>query len=109
MLNTGLIIGAGTDFLRYVVRVIKGLYDKKYKNINFKVIILDSWSWHEITLLIFSNSYNRIMEFVLELCDVTIEKSREFLQGDDNSLVKFENSDCLIKEVIEKHKKEYVN
>ena len=112
-LNDGLIIGAGVDFLKYVLRGIKGLFDLKYKklypNSNFQIIILNSWSWHEITVLIFSDSFNKIIEFVLELCDLTIGKTFDFLHENDNSFFKFRDSDCLISELIKKHKYENTN
>lgn len=70
-LNNSLLIGSGASFLRAVVSHIKGL-SKRWVDRDLDVVILESYSWHEITVLMFAQSYRVIVEFVAAVRESTL-------------------------------------
>ena len=71
-LNNSLLIGSGTDFLRAVITYIKDLREEGLKGTKTELVILESYSWHEVTLLFFSTAYAPIERFVLTLLNKTV-------------------------------------
>lgn len=63
-LNNSLLIGCGSALLRQAVLRIKEL-SSHYSGLD--VIILESYSWHEITLLVFGSSYRDITRFTTDV------------------------------------------
>ena len=107
-INNGLLIGSGTDILRCVIRVIKKVFNNKPRKENHKhpkvqIIILESWSWHELTLLLFSDSYKTIIDFVVELGELNIGQMNDILGKDDPAMKEFRISDCLISKIIDRN------
>jgi hypothetical protein len=73
--NNSFLIGGGSNYLRSLVKAIRSCFDEHYRDKrdkNMHVIILESFSWHELTVLIFSNSYAKILDFVMSLREMTL-------------------------------------
>ena len=76
--NTGLLVGGGATFLDALVKAIRSEFRefrKKKRYENTELMILGGYSWHELTLLVFSDSYEYIGDFIrgirgLRLMDV---------------------------------------
>jgi hypothetical protein len=63
-LNNALLIGEGSNLLRATINYIKSAFNEvEYSNT--ELLILESYSWNEITLLVFSDSYLKIVDFLL--------------------------------------------
>ncbi|MHA2290413.1 MAG: hypothetical protein ACXABG_16625 [Promethearchaeota archaeon] len=78
-LNNALLIGAGTDYVRCVIKTIYEEF-KRFNNDNqLSLIILESTSWHEITLLIFGRSYQKILNFILKIRELDLHQMTELL------------------------------
>ncbi len=65
-LNNCLLIGSGTDFLRSVIKYVR-YKAKELLNSETEIIILESFSWHEITILFFTDSYQNVGQFLLNI------------------------------------------
>ena len=91
-INNVHLIGNGCSHFRYVNKFIMHLYKKFMTNKNIDLIILESYSWHEITLLLFSTSYNNICEFIHLVNQSTfihlINAFEELKTANDTSLIK---------------------
>jgi len=71
-LNNALLLGTGTEFLRLVVRFIHATAkEQKAKNPNLKVILLESYASHEITVLTFTDNYSAVSRLI-----TTVRESR---------------------------------
>jgi hypothetical protein len=79
-LNSYFTIGFGNDFLRSAIKLIKYFYQEFFSDSENKIIILESYSWHELTLLLFSNSYEQITKFILRLREITYGKMKAILK-----------------------------
>ena len=84
-LNNALIIGAGVDFVRCVIKAIRRHFDylvkeNKFKKDEIQLIILESYSWHELTLLLFSTSYNKMLQFILSIREMTVSKMKKIIE-----------------------------
>jgi hypothetical protein len=98
-LNNECLIGTGTDFLRCVIKALRRRYeeeakkqDGKWKKDNLQIIILRSVTWSELTLILFSTSYNLIAQFLLEIRSLRIKNLKEILVRRD-----IKDWDCLIR------------
>lgn len=104
-INTGLLLGNGTDLLELIKRKIRNLQDSDYEDV--QCICLDSFSNHELTVLYFSNKLNRIELFINKTRTLQLE---ELTQSVD-SLAKqslmwqylIENEDKKMKQVKDAH------
>jgi hypothetical protein len=64
-LNNALLLGTGTEFLRLVVRFIHATAkQQKAENPNMKVILLESYASHEITVLTFTDNYSAVSRLI---------------------------------------------
>lgn len=66
-LNNGLLVGNGLDFIKSVENYVLGLVKKNktlFKDDDIKIIVMQSYSWFEISLLIFSNHIDDISECI---------------------------------------------
>lgn len=84
-LNNNLLINTGTIFMRCYIKSILRLYQNKYKEKYkpFKILIIESFAWAEVTILIFSNSFNKIQDFILYARDIKLEDIENFLDVKD--------------------------
>gem|GEM_PF-5823233 len=67
-LNTSFLVGAGTGLIRSMVKAMDSLFTLQHREKNpdpkIQIIILESYSWHELTLLVFTDSYQKIVSFI---------------------------------------------
>jgi hypothetical protein len=78
-LNNELLIGTGTDFLRCVVKTVQHRFTSRasrapsfWAGRELQMLMFESTAWSELTLVLFSNAYNSIVRFVLDLRSVRI-------------------------------------
>lgn len=114
-LSNAFIITYGTDFLRCAIRSIRYVLEstiaknkKNGKKPWMKFIIIESYSWHEITLLLFMNAYEKIAQFLLEITEMTFGKMVDLLRasGAEEELKLFEEKSPLISKIIEREVQE---
>jgi len=101
-LNNALLLGAGTELLRLVIRFINAIA-KRQAAANGKVqaILLESYSANEITLLVFTSSYSaaaKLITFIREarLRDL-LEAGSSVLRADESPVYL---QHCLLTELI---------
>jgi len=82
-LNNSLLLGAGGTFLRCMSKAILSRWHARFRSSESKeyrytrpgqtrIIILESYAWHEFTLLIFSDSFNKIRDLVKIIQGMTL-------------------------------------
>jgi len=69
--NNSLLLGGGATFLRLVVNFIKEEAGAFEREIGDRLIILESYAWHEITLVMLGRAYTRMLDFVTRLRDAS--------------------------------------
>jgi hypothetical protein len=81
--NNSLLIGAGSNLLRCLLRAVKSRFDHTFRydgrgdptkrgDKKTHLILLESYSWHELTMLVFSNSYSDIDRVVMQVRDMDL-------------------------------------
>jgi hypothetical protein len=70
-LNNSLLVGGGVAFLRLVIRHIKSLAGPFEQRGSFRLIILESYAWHEVTLVMLGPSYAEMLDLVNVLRDLS--------------------------------------
>jgi hypothetical protein len=78
--NNSLLLGGGATFLRLVVNFIKHEWDESGGDARARLIILESYAWHEITLVMLGRSYGRMLNFAARLRDASRGDLVEALQ-----------------------------
>ncbi len=80
-LNWGALLGSGMDLLHGVVVAIRGAFEShRQKNGRpFQLFIAESYSWHEITLLMTGVAYRDMIEFVVRLREMTGSDLRDLI------------------------------
>lgn len=79
-LDSGLLLGAGTDLVRCVLWAVKRFYDiHQKKGKTLRLIALESYSWHELTLLLFSDSFSTIIDFVTDVRELSLKEVRDLI------------------------------
>ncbi|MCM8765596.1 MAG: hypothetical protein NC920_01955, partial [Candidatus Omnitrophica bacterium] len=80
--NTSFLVGGGTTFLRCLIEAIESFFHlqfrEKKKDESSHLIILESYSWHELTLLLFSDSLSKIADFIFKIRNMDLA-TMEFL------------------------------
>jgi hypothetical protein len=84
-LNNGFLIGLGIDYYNAVIRYVKHIFENKYPvnssdGAKIRHIILGSYSWNEITLIVFSDSYRKIGDHVISIRESTYGDLMSFLE-----------------------------
>ncbi|MDP8239400.1 MAG: hypothetical protein P9X24_09945 [Candidatus Hatepunaea meridiana] len=129
-LNNAILIGTGTDYTRCVIKLIMELFElfliehplikDKTKDINaeeekrkeakkyFDILILGSYSWHEITLLLFSTSYKIMLDFIISLRELDYGDMVEIIQSrHSEDLNKLNENPKLVEKLCENTEKEF--
>ena len=77
--NDSLLVGGGANFLRCVEKAIESCFCEQFgepdlpeRHPGTDLIILESYSWHELTLLVFSNSFAEIDRFILKIREMSL-------------------------------------
>ncbi|MCX6841736.1 MAG: hypothetical protein NTX53_05590 [candidate division WOR-3 bacterium] len=116
-LQNGMLIGSGADFLRCAVKATKRHFDFAYRDRRnrpraqavrglMQLVIVESCSWHELTLLVFGESFEDIMRFVIDIREMTVGRMREILKdehendttaklSDEKDIERFDNAQTL--------------
>lgn len=104
--NTSFLIGGGGDFLRCLVRAIKTKLDsfKKTNSVHMELIIVEGFSWHELTLLVFARSYESIYRFVHGLREMDLLELGLTLFDEDGSSC---NDDEAKKKMCDSYRKDW--
>ena len=71
-LNNTILVGTGATFLRAVITYIKTIGQALERHHDCRIVILESYSWHELTLLVFSRQYSAITDLLLRLRESSI-------------------------------------
>jgi len=108
-INSSFLIGCGSDFLRCFIKTIKIIYKDKFKDKPIDIIILESYSWHEITLLITSNAYSKITDLVLLIREMTFGDMKKILEDkqENMELEILKSLNSLIIDIVESKKNNY--
>ncbi|MEN0004422.1 MAG: hypothetical protein AAF798_09770, partial [Bacteroidota bacterium] len=99
-LNNGLHIGSGNAMIQLAAQMIETKLEASPKHgAHFEFILLQTYSWNEFVLLIFSDSYKTITEQVLDIREMTFGQLQVF---DDKSANYFEQvrENCLLRRMI---------
>jgi hypothetical protein len=74
--NTGFLVGGGRNLLRCLTEAIDICWRTEFRDLEprqpIRVIVLESYAWHELTVLVFSNSFARILEFIMRVRELTL-------------------------------------
>lgn len=71
-LNTGCYIGTGFDLVRFTLRSIREAFDNyKPRFSEMSILISQSYSWNEFTILLFGPSYYDMMRFIQKISEWT--------------------------------------
>ena len=70
-LNNSLLVGAGAKFLHATIVRAQQLASR-HKAEGLDVIVLQSYAWHELTLVMFSTSYDAIVKFLVEIRELSV-------------------------------------
>ena len=107
--NNGFLIGNGNRFLKAVCDTIKEVIDKynKSKSVSKKVefLLLQSFSWFELSLIIFTDDTESIAEILRTLRGISAKDLRDFQTIIDYSLYKsllteFKDSDLKMANIF---------
>ncbi len=90
--NTSFLVGGGADYLRALSKAINSEFADwrtSENDTSTRLIITGSYAWHELTLLVFSNSFRRIIDFIarvrrMKLIDLGVALCRRW-QGQNGS------------------------
>jgi len=77
--NSSFLIGAGGNFLRALAKAIDSLFHVEFKKApapdgerKQQIIVMESYSWHELTVLYFGYSFAEIRDFVMRIREMTL-------------------------------------
>ncbi len=76
--NTCFHIGGGGNFIRCLLKAINSLFRLMFKekeegpDEQTELVILEGFSWHELTLLVFSDSFKKISDFIMQVRSLTL-------------------------------------
>jgi len=86
--NSSLLIGAGGNFLRCMSKSFKSCFDRMWAahriSDETRLIILESYAWHEFTLLVLSNSFVSIRDLLREIRRMTLVDVGYYLAQEPN-------------------------
>jgi len=79
--NNSLLIGGGGNLLRCLVKAVEAAFDefRKKDGREAHIIILEGYSWHELTLLVFGRSFRALDHFVDRIRRTTLLDVGELL------------------------------
>lgn len=93
-LQNGLFIGTGSDFLRCAIKAIRRRFyayenaqrqlcrDNQNSRRCLRLLIAESFSWHEITIVVFGNSFHDIVQFILDVREMTVGRMEHILEDE---------------------------
>ncbi len=76
-INCSFIIGGGIEILKIFIEAINEHFnDYKQKNSSscIHILVNNSFSWHDLTILVFSNSYIDILKYIVNLRELTLNR-----------------------------------
>ncbi len=106
--NNSLLIGAGAKFVSLIEIAIKDILIKNSNTDELSFIISESFSWHELSIVFFSNSFQKIIEAILRIRELRLSNLKEYSENLFDGYKKNEDFDyfkaivdnCLLKHVI---------
>lgn len=72
-LNNAALVGTGATLLADVVDYINAVVNRPERAAHCRAIVLQSYSWHELTVLVFARQYRVITEVLIELRESCFE------------------------------------
>lgn len=83
-LSNELLISYGTDFLRGVVKAMYRILKKSSAESpgSFDFILLESYSWHEVTLLVFTDSFDHPVRLIPRFRELSLGRLKTLLDGE---------------------------
>lgn len=105
-LNNSLLIGLGSSFIRAAVNYIHHL-SREFQGEGLDVIVLESYAWHEITVLMFGKSYEAMVRLLGRVRESSLHSLSAWISTEaagDSLLAAFLTSDPTpTKELGEAH------
>ena len=99
-INSAFLLGGGGDLVHLILAKLKDLLSEPDGiEGNFNFLILHSFSWHEITIVFFSNNYSKISSKILAVRNLVFED----LHGVDEEICKKVFDSSLIAEFLQKY------
>ena len=79
-INNALLIGTGGRTVQLVLRSLKGIIENSeaFTDGRLDYMIMSSFSWHEMTLLLFSDSYKLITDQILQIREMAFQDLKAF-------------------------------
>lgn len=102
--NNGLLIGTGGRLINLILRVIEAqLRTAKEQGDQFEFIQIQSFSWNELTILFFSDSFKTIAKNILHLRSLTFKDLKPYFPSFYNAV----NKRCLIRKFMAENSENY--
>lgn len=104
--NNGLLVGTGGRLLNLILRTIaQHLQAAQQKGDCFEYIEIQSFSWNELTILFFSDSFKTIAKNILQLRSLTFKDLKPDSTAPPviHSFYNFVNKRCLIRKYMNKN------
>jgi len=97
-LNAGAFLGGGLNLIHFALRDINNRFASfRHRHPNISLFLAESYSWHELTLIVKGSSYNDIADFLLQVRETRFCDLREYLdeveftdEGEDRDSVVFD-------------------
>ncbi len=80
-LNNGLLVGTGAKFVSVVEMAIKTILKQDCDTDQLNFIISESFGWHELTIVFFSNSFHRISEAIFRIRELRLHDLENFAKA----------------------------
>ena len=97
-LSNAFLIGGGVEFFRLMNKFIRRLFKKELGGGNTRIIILESYSWHESTVLFFGDSFEKIATFITLLTESTLGELHALLEPQETR--EFDRVETLMSELV---------
>ena len=105
-INSGAFLGAGLDMLHFIMVALRNMFEVHRGDSDVvRLFISESYSWHELTLILFGSSYRIMLGFILDARELTFGRLKENLSGTLES----SNDPLRYREILEETDKNRLN
>ena len=99
-LHSGTFLGTGLDILHLIISAIIIKFEEyRSKNDKIRLFISESYSWHELTLILFSSTYKKMNDFILSIRELTFSELVKAFEKPVNGISHTKNYFDLIEKI----------